>query len=103
MEGYIKKKMYDFKRIGIDEIEMIKELFTFGAKQCSNGQHAGEQSIREFCIEKKNWVMIDTAAGAESSAIIYVTIQKAVIFWISSCFYDTLGREIENFTKQLYP
>lgn len=95
--------MYYFKRIGIDEIEMIKELFTFGAKQCSNGQHAGEQSIREFCIEKKNWVMIDTAAGAESSAIIYVTIQKAVIFWISFYFYDTLGREIENFTKQLYP
>ena len=30
-----------------------------------------EQSIRGFCIGKKNWVMIDTIAGAESSAIIY--------------------------------
>lgn len=30
VEDYMKKKMYDFKRIGIDEIEMIKELFTFG-------------------------------------------------------------------------
>ncbi len=33
--------------------------------------NAAEQSIRGFCIGKKNWVMIDTVAGAESSAIIY--------------------------------
>lgn len=33
--------------------------------------NAAEQSIRGFCIGKKNWVMIDTIAGAESSAIIY--------------------------------
>ena len=30
--------------------------------------NAAEQSIRPFCIGKKNWVMIDTIAGAESSA-----------------------------------
>ncbi len=33
--------------------------------------NAAEQSIRDFCIGKKNWVMIDTIAGAKSSAIIY--------------------------------
>lgn len=33
--------------------------------------NAAEQSIRGFCIGKKNWVMIDTIAGAKSSAIIY--------------------------------
>ena len=33
--------------------------------------NAAEQSIRGFCIGKKNWVMIDTIAGARSSAIIY--------------------------------
>ena len=32
--------------------------------------NAAEQSIRGFCIGKKNWVMIDTVAGAKSSAII---------------------------------
>lgn len=32
---------------------------------------AAEQSIRGFCIGKKNWVMIDTITGAESSSIIY--------------------------------
>lgn len=30
-----------------------------------------DQAIRPFCVGKKNWVMIDTIAGAEASAIIY--------------------------------
>ena len=34
-------------------------------------------SIRGFCIGKKNWVMIDTIAGAESSAIIYSIVETA--------------------------
>ena len=33
--------------------------------------NAAEQSIRSFCVEKKNWVMIDMVAGAEASAIVY--------------------------------
>ena len=28
--------------------------------------NAAEQSIRGFCIGKKNWVMIDTIAGGKS-------------------------------------
>lgn len=39
--------------------------------------NAAEQSIRGFCIGKKNWVMIDTVAGAESSAIIYSLAETA--------------------------
>ena len=39
--------------------------------------NAAEQSIRGFCIGKKNWVMIDTVAGAESSAIIYSIAETA--------------------------
>jgi hypothetical protein len=39
--------------------------------------NAAEQSIRGFCIGKKNWVMIDTIAGAESSAIIYSLAETA--------------------------
>ena len=38
---------------------------------------AEEQSIRGFCIGKKNWVMIDTVAGAKSSAIIYNIAETA--------------------------
>jgi hypothetical protein len=33
--------------------------------------NSAEQSIRSFCIGKKNCVMIDTIAGADSRAIIY--------------------------------
>jgi transposase len=39
--------------------------------------NAAEQSIRGFCIGKKNRVMIDTVAGAESSAIIYSIAETA--------------------------
>jgi hypothetical protein len=39
--------------------------------------NAAEQSIRSFCIGKKNWVMIDTIAGADSSAIIYSIAETA--------------------------
>lgn len=39
--------------------------------------NAAEQSIRGFCIGKKNWVMIDTIAGAKSSAIIYSIAETA--------------------------
>lgn len=33
--------------------------------------NAAVQSIRGFCIGKKNRMMIDTVAGAKSSAIVY--------------------------------
>lgn len=39
--------------------------------------NAAEQTIRSFCVGKKNWVMIDTIAGAESSAIVYSLSETA--------------------------
>ena len=39
--------------------------------------NAAEQSIRPFCIGKKNWVMIDTENGADSSAILYSIAETA--------------------------
>lgn len=39
--------------------------------------NASEQSIRGFCIGKKNLVMIDTIAGAKASAIIYSIAETA--------------------------
>lgn len=39
--------------------------------------NAAEQAVRPFCVGKKNWVMIDTIAGAESSAIIYSIAETA--------------------------
>ena len=39
--------------------------------------NAAEQVIRPFCVGKKNWLMIDTIAGAKSSAIIYSIAETA--------------------------
>ena len=39
--------------------------------------NAAERTIRGFCIGKKNWVMIDTIAGAKSSAIVYSIAETA--------------------------
>ena len=39
--------------------------------------NVAERAIRGFCIGKKNWVMIDTIAGAQSSAIIYSIAETA--------------------------
>ncbi len=39
--------------------------------------NSAEQSIRAFCVGKKNWVMIDTIAGADASAIIYSIAETA--------------------------
>ena len=46
--------------------------------------NAAEQSIRPFCVGKKNWVMIDTVAGAEANAMIYSIAETANIFWKKS-------------------
>lgn len=39
--------------------------------------NAAEQSIRPFCVGKKNWVMIDTVARAEANAMIYSIVETA--------------------------
>ena len=39
--------------------------------------NSAEQSIRGFCIGKKNWVMINTVSGAQASAIIYSIAETA--------------------------
>ena len=39
--------------------------------------NASERAIRDFCIGKKNWEMIDTINGATSSAIIYSIAETA--------------------------
>ncbi len=36
-----------------------------------------ERAIRNFCIGRKNWVMVDTVNGAKSSAIIYSIVETA--------------------------
>jgi len=39
--------------------------------------NAAGQPIHSFCIGKKNWVMVDTVAGAKSNALIYSIAEAA--------------------------
>ncbi len=67
----------------------IREAFTYALNQerylkvfLEDGEvpmdnNASERAIRGFCIGKKNWEMIDTIHGANSSAIIYSIAETA--------------------------
>lgn len=59
----------------INQEKYLKVFLEEGEVPMDN--NAAEQSIRSFCIGKKNWVMIDTIAGAKSSAIIYSIAETA--------------------------
>ena len=59
----------------INQEKYLKVFLDDGEVPMDN--NAAEQSIRGFCIGKKNWVMIDTIAGAKSSAIIYSIAETA--------------------------
>ena len=59
----------------INQEKYLKVFLDDGEVPMDN--NAAEQSIRGFCIGKKNWVMIDTVAGAKSSAIIYSIAETA--------------------------
>lgn len=58
--------------------------------------NAAEQSIRSFCIGKKNWVMCDTINGAKSSAIIYSLVETAKANKLSDCM-NTLTIFLQRF------
>lgn len=61
-----KGKTHNGFSYSINQEKYLRVLLEDGEVPIDN--NAAEQSIRGFCIGKKNWVMIDTIAGAESSA-----------------------------------
>lgn len=73
----------------VDEESAIGRAFTYAKNQekylreflndenVPLDNNAAERAIRPFCIGKKNWVMIDTPVGAESSAVIYSIVETA--------------------------
>ncbi len=70
-----KGKIWEGFRYCINQEKYLKVFLDDGEVPMDN--NAAEQSIRGFCIGKKNWVMIDTVAGAESSAMIYSIAETA--------------------------
>lgn len=70
-----KSKTWEGLNYSINQEKYLKVFLDDGEVPMDN--NAAEQSIRGFCIGKKNWVMIDTIAGAKSSAIIYSIAETA--------------------------
>ncbi len=70
-----KSKTWEGFNYSINQEKYLKVFLDDGEVPMDN--NAAEQSIRGFCIGRKNWVMIDTIAGAESSAIIYSIAETA--------------------------
>ena len=70
-----KSKTWEGFQYSIHQERYLKVFLDDGEVPMDN--NAAEQSIRGFCIGKKNWVMIDTVAGAKASAIIYSVAETA--------------------------
>lgn len=70
-----KSKTWSGFNYSINQEKYLKAFLYDGEVPMDN--NAAEQSIRGFCIGKKNWVMIDTINGAKSSAIIYSIAETA--------------------------
>ena len=70
-----KSKTWEGFSYSLNQEKYLKVFLDDGEVPMDN--NAAEQSIRGFCIGKKNWVMIDTIAGAKSSAIIYTIAETA--------------------------
>ena len=70
-----KSKTWEGFSYSLNQEKYLKVFLDDGEVPMDN--NAAEQSIRGFCIGKKNWVMIDTVAGAKSSAIIYGIAETA--------------------------
>ena len=70
-----KSKTWEGFHYSINQEKYLKVFLDDGEVPMDN--NAAEQSIRGFCIGKKNWVMIDTVAGAKSSAIVYSIAETA--------------------------
>lgn len=70
-----KSKTWEGFNYSLNQENYLKVFLDNGEVPMDN--NAAEQSIRGFCIGKKNWVMIDTIAGAGSSAIVYSIAETA--------------------------
>lgn len=70
-----KSKTWEGFNYSLNQEKYLKVFLDDGEVPMDN--NAAEQSIRGFCIGKKNWAMIDTIAGARSSAVIYSIAETA--------------------------
>ena len=70
------RKEQDRKRIELfNQEKYLKVFLEDGNVPMDN--NAAERAIKNFCIGRKNWLIIDTIRGAQSSAIIYSIAETA--------------------------
>ena len=70
-----KSKTWEGLQYSLNQEKYLKVFLEDGEVPMDN--NASEQSIRSFCIGKKNFVMIDTIHGARASAMIYSIAETA--------------------------
>ena len=70
-----KSKTANGLNYSLNQEAYLRVFLKYGEVPLDN--NTAEQAIRPFCVGKKNWVMIDTIAGAESSAMIYSIAETA--------------------------
>ena len=70
-----KSKTHNGMAYSLNQEKYLRRFLEDGEIPIDN--NTAEQSIRGFCIGKKNWVMCDTINGAEASAIIYSIVETA--------------------------
>lgn len=71
----VKTKLGDAYGYILNQEKYLRVFLTDGDVPIDN--NASERAIKGFCIEKKNWQVIDTISGAKSSAIIYSIAETA--------------------------
>ena len=62
--------------------------------------NAAERAIRPFCVEKKNWKLIDTIHGAEASAIIYSIVETCKLNNLNIFYY--ISHLLTEIPKHMY-
>ncbi|MDR2711910.1 MAG: IS66 family transposase [Clostridiales bacterium] len=80
-----KGKTSEGLRYSVNQEQYLKVFLEYGDVPIDNS--AAERSIRTFCVGKKNWVLIDSIKGAQSSAIIYSISETAKLNNLNPYYY----------------
>ena len=83
----------------VDQEKYLRVFLTNGNVPMDNS--ASERAIRPFTIGRKNWVIIDSIKGAQSSAIIYSIVETAKLNDLNVFYYlEHLLAELPKLTDK---
>ena len=80
-----KGKMAEGLRYSVKQEEYLKVFLTDGEVPMDNS--ASERSIRTFCVDKKNWVLINSIRGTQASTIVYSISETAKLNDLNPYYY----------------